>query len=254
MEKTATKPPLTRRIRDFAQDEINRLKNIKGEMEETGKQIVLLRIFGPIIVYFIFLGVIYLLVGPEAFPEVSGAVLLYLVALGKEMVAPIAAGLVEMYPTVSMVEMVAFLAFDDIICAIWMILNWKIIKFIPIIGRFFDNMEKTSRETVQERKWVERFSAVGLALLVTFPMRGSGGIMGPIIGKILGISDRNILLAITAGGIAGFAILVPAFYYAMESIQQFFGVTSTWAVTGIMVAIVVGLVVIFSLIQKFRNR
>ncbi len=247
------KPPLSTRAKNYLYDEIERLKGIKGEMAERGKLNIVLRIIGPVIIYFIFLGVLRLLVGPEAFPEVLGAVILYLVAVGKEMVAPIGAGLVEAYPTVSMPLMVLALAFDDIICAMWMVLNWKVIKFIPFIGRFFDNIEKNSQKTVEEKKWLGKFSTVGLALLVTFPMRGSGGIFGPVIGKILGLSGRNIFLAVVVGGIAGFSILVPAFYYAMEPIQRFFGVTTTWGVTAIMVAIVVTIVLASWLIQKRRK-
>ncbi len=241
------------KIAAYLNDEIDRMKGLKAEMAERGKMNVMLRIFGPVVLYFIFLGVLYILVGPDAYPEVVGAVLLYLVALGKEMVAPIAAGLVEAHATVSLPLMVLALAFDDIICSLWMVLNWNIIKFIPLIGRFFDKIEKSSQKTVQEKKWLGKFSAVGLALLVTFPMRGSGGITGPIIGKMLGLSGRNIFIAVMVGGIAGFSILVPAFYYAMEPIQRLFGVTSTWQVSAIMLGIVVAIVGAFWFIQKRKK-
>lgn len=234
--------------------EINRLKGLKGEMSERGKTNILLRIFGPVVIYLVFLGVLRLIVGAEAYPEVAGAVLLYLVALGKEMVAPIAAGLVDAHASVSMPLMILALAFDDIICTLWMLLNWDVIKFIPFVGKFFDNVEKNSKKTVQERKWLGKFSTVGLALLVTFPMRGTGGITGPIIGKMLGLSDRNIFISIATGGIAGFSVLVPAFYFAMEPIQRFFGITSTAAVSGIMFAAVVIIVGIFWFIQRNKNK
>lgn len=237
----------------FINDEINRLKGLKDEMAEKGRLNILIRLIAPAVIYLVFLGVLRLIVGPEAFPEVLGAVLLYLVALGKEMVAPIGAGLVESHATVTMPLMVLALALDDIICAMWMVLNWNVMKFIPFLGKMFDKIEKSSQKTVQEKKWLGRFSAVGLALMVTFPMRGSGGIAGPIIGKMLGLSGRSIFIAVTVGGIAGFSILVPAFYYAMEPIQRFFGVTSTWGITAIMLAIVVSLVTIFWLIQKKRS-
>lgn len=240
-------------MKNYLGNEIERLKGLKGEITQRGRRNVFFRLLGPVVAYLVFLGILRMLVGEEAFPEVAFAVLLYLVAVGKEMVAPIAAGLVEAHGTVSMPLMILALAFDDIICSIWMVLNWEVIKFIPFIGKLFDNVEKSSKKTVQEKKWVGKFSTIGLALLVTFPMRGSGGITGPIIGKMLGLSDRNILLAIMAGGIAGFSILVPAFYFAMEPIQEFFGVTSTWAVTGIMVAIVVAAVGTFWVIQRRKT-
>lgn len=242
-----------KKLRDYLHDEANRMKGVKGEMEERGAFNVLFRIFAPIAIYFVFIGVLYMLVSPEAFEGVLPTVLFYLVAAGKEMVAPLAAGLVEEFGSVTLPIMIGALAFNDIICAAWMVLNWKVITFIPIFGRYLDKYSKTSRETVEEKEWLGKFSTVGLALLVTFPMRGSGGIVGPIIGKLLGMSGKNIFIAVTAGGIAGFAILVPAFYYAMDTIQRIFGVTTTWGVTAIMVAIVVGVIVTYKLIQKQRN-
>ncbi len=241
------------KVSKYFRDEINRLKGIKEEVAARGRLNVLLRLFGPVVLYFVFLGVLRLLVGPEAFPEMLTAVFLYLVALGKEMVAPLGAALVETHPTVSMPLMILALAFDDIICALWMLLNWNVIKFIPVVGRFFAKAEKSGRDTVKQKKWLGRFSAVGLALLVTFPMRGSGGIVAPIIGKMIGLSSRSIFLAVVAGGIAGFALLVPAFYYAMEPIQRLFGITSTWTISAIMFAVVAALVIIYSVIQKRKS-
>ena len=242
-----------KRANESLNEEISRIKGLKEEMAERGKLNILLRLIGPIVLYFVFLGILYLLVNPSVFPEVLSAVLLYLVALGKEMVAPVAAGLVESYASVTLPLMVIALAFDDIICGLWMVLNWDVVKFIPFLGKYLDQFEKSSQETVQERSWLGRFSTLGLALLVTFPMRGSGGITGPIVGKLLGLRGRNIFIAVVAGGLAGFAILVPAFYYAMGPIKQFFGVTSTWGITAIMVGIVLAVIVSYRLIQKKRE-
>lgn len=241
------------RVSDSLREEINRIKGLKGEMAERGKKNVLSRLLGPIVIYLVFLGILRLLVGGGPFPEVLSAVLLYLVAVGKEMVAPIAAGVVEAHGSVTLPLIILALAFDDIICGLWMVLNWDVIKFVPFLGKYLDKIESTSKQTVEEKSWLGKFSTVGLALLVTFPMRGSGGITGPIIGKMLGLRNRNIFVAVVAGGIAGFAILVPAFYFAMEPIQRFFGVTSTWGITAIMLVMVIAVIITYRFIQSRRN-
>ena len=51
--------------------------------------------------------------------------------------------------------------------------------------------------------WVYNFALVGLVLYTAFPFQGSGGAVGSIFGRILGMDKKKVFVAITGGACLG---------------------------------------------------
>ena len=60
-------------------------------------------------------------------------------------------------------------------------------------------MEWVFARTQKKGRWVERFGAVGLILIVAIPLPGTGAWTGAIVSVLLGIPLRRALLLITLG-------------------------------------------------------
>jgi uncharacterized membrane protein len=121
---------------------------------------------------------------------------------GKESVIPIgiALGLPWWLMTISISLM-------DILAAIFMALNFDIALKIPVVGRWIRKFITNGKEFFGLRPWLGRFSFVGVVMFVMFPLQGSGGIGGTLVGRMMGLSPGKVILAITIGSILGCAAI-----------------------------------------------
>jgi uncharacterized membrane protein len=125
--------------------------------------------------------------------------------LGKETIIP--AGVIS---GINPLIMALSIAFVDIIVALFLVWNYDLAKKIPLIGSFIDKIEKIGKKTSSKYNWIKPLRFIGIMLFVMVPFQGSGGLVGSIIGRLIGVKPWNIFFAISAGSIFG-CILIAYF-------------------------------------------
>jgi uncharacterized membrane protein len=118
--------------------------------------------------------------------------------LGKETIIPggIIAGINPMIMALS-------IAFVDIIVALFLVWNYDLAKKIPLIGNFIVKIETIGRKSSSKYNWIKPLRFIGIMLFVMVPFQGSGGLVGSIVGRLIGMKPWNIFFAISTGAVAG---------------------------------------------------
>ena len=132
--------------------------------------------------------------------------------LGKETIIP--AGIIA---GINPLIMALSIAFVDIIVALFLVWNYDLAKKIPLIGSFIDKIEKIGKKTSSKYNWIKPLRFIGIMLFVMVPFQGSGGLVGSIIGRLIGVKPWNIFFSISAGSIFG-CILIAYFSEIILSI------------------------------------
>jgi len=129
--------------------------------------------------------------------------------LGKETIIP-SGVLVFGIPPLLMALSVAFV---DIVVALFLVWNYDLAKKIPFLGKFMINIEEKGKDFSQKYGWVKPLRFIGIVLFVMVPFQGSGGLVGSIVGRLIGMKPRNTFFAITIGAIIG-CLLIATFAQA----------------------------------------
>jgi uncharacterized membrane protein len=99
------------------------------------------------------------------------------------------------------------IAFIDIIVSLFIVWNYDLAKKIPVFGRFMIKVENLGRKAVKESRWIKPLRFFGIMLFVMIPFQGTGGVVGSIAGRLIGMKPLETWLAVSAGAITGCAIL-----------------------------------------------
>jgi uncharacterized membrane protein len=136
------------------------------------------------------------------------------------------------------------IAFVDIIVALFLVWNYDLAKKIPLVGKFMKKVEDVGRSSSVKYGWIKPLRFIGIVLFVMVPFQGSGGLVGFIIGRLLGMKPWNVFLAISTGSVTG-CMLIAYFADAVRSvfIQNF--------LFGILIIII--LVVITTMILFYKK-
>lgn len=95
-------------------------------------------------------------------------------------------------------------ALMDILSTLFMVLNFDLALKIPVIGtKWMKSFMDHGESFFMSHRWLEKLSAVGLAIFVMIPMQGTGGIATPIVGRMIGIPPLKVLTAVISGALAG---------------------------------------------------
>ncbi|KUG14434.1 hypothetical protein ASZ90_015924 [hydrocarbon metagenome] len=121
---------------------------------------------------------------------------------GKESVIPI--GIAVGVPWWIMALSIALM---DVLSGIFVALNFDIALKIPGVGRWIQKFVAGGEEFFRKRPWLERFYFLGVVLFVMFPLQGSGGIGGTIVGRMMGLSPGKVLGAIAIGSLIGCTVI-----------------------------------------------
>jgi uncharacterized membrane protein len=121
---------------------------------------------------------------------------------GKETVIPV--GIVLGIPWWYMALSVVMI---DIETALFMGLNFDLAFKIPFLGPVLVDLTSRTQQVIERHRWIEGLYFFGIVLMVMVPVLGSGGVRGTIAGKLLGMDNVLIFLAIVVGAVIGsFAI------------------------------------------------
>lgn len=178
--------------------------------------------------------------------------------LGKETVIPLGIGILNKGLNVPIINirvdpvsinplsMALAVAFIDIIIALFLIWNYDLAKKIPIIGKFIGKIESIGKTSSDKYSWVKPLRFIGIVLFVMVPFQGSGGLVGSIVGRMIGMKPWTTFYAISVGAIVG-CLLIAFFTEAILSVfvKNF--------LLGILIIIILLVIVFMVLIYK-RNK
>jgi len=169
------------------------------------------------------------------FPLITGY---FFPPLGKESIIP--AGVVT---GIDPLIMALSIAFVDIVVALFLVWNYDLAKKIPFVGKFIMKVEKVGEKSSNKYSWIKPLRFIGIVLFVMVPFQGSGGLVGFIVGRLIGMKSWNTFLAISTGSIT-VCLLIAYFADAILSVfvKNF--------LIGVMILIIVIMVIVMILIYK----
>lgn len=179
---------------------------------------------------------------------------------GKETVIPLGLGILEKGLTVPIINlhvdpvsinpisMALSVAFIDIVVAIFLVWNYDLAKKIPFVGKFITKVEEKGKNVEQKYGWIKPLRFIGIVLFVMVPFQGSGGLVGSIVGRLIGMKPWNIFFAISIGAIIG-CLLIAMFAHAFLIFAEI-----NTLLTLILVGIIFVVIILYFVIKKQKNR
>jgi len=162
--------------------------------------------------------------------------------LGKESIIPAGVAL-----GINPLVMGLSIAFVDIIVALFLVWNYDLAKKIPFIGTFMITIETKGKNVEERYGWIKPLRFIGIVLFVMIPFQGSGGLVGSIVGRLIGMKPRNTFYAIALGAIIG-TLLIAAF---SKAFLIFAKINTT--LTLVLLASIVILVLIYYLYKRRKK-
>ena len=155
--------------------------------------------------------------------------------LGKESVIPtgVAFGI---HPLV----MALSIAVVDIVVALFLLWNYDLAKKIPFIGKFIIKVENIGKSSSDKYGWIRPLRFIGIVLFVMVPFQGSGGLVGSILGRLIGMKPWNTFFAISIGAITGTLLIA----YFADAILSVFIKNFLIGVLIIIILLIIGVMVL----------
>ncbi|MDD3071302.1 small multi-drug export protein [Methanoculleus horonobensis] len=146
---------------------------------------------------------LYLIEPYQQFLVISGLLAAYFVPpAGKESIIPIA--IVMGYPW-WLITLAIFLL--DVAVSLFVVWNFDLALKIPLVGRLLESGMTAGRNYTDARPWLRRFSTIGLALFVFFPLQGTGAMNGAILGRLLGLEKARVFACVCTGSLASSLVI-----------------------------------------------
>jgi uncharacterized membrane protein len=181
------------------------------------------------------------------FPPLGKESLIPIGVAGGNITIPILNKTVSITPIDPLV-MALSIAFVDIIVALFLVWNYDLAKKIPFIGKFIIKVENIGKKSSNKYGWVKPLRFIGIILFVMVPFQGSGGLVGSIVGRLIGMKPLNTFLAISAGAIIG--CLMIAFF--ADAILSVFITNFLMGLLIIIILLVIGIMIL--MYKNSKNR
>ena len=177
---------------------------------------------------------------------------------GKETVIPLGIGILKQGLTVPFINfhvepvsvnplaIALAVAFIDIVVALFLVWNYDLAKKIPFIGKFMQKVEDVGKSSSDKYRWIKPLRFIGIVLFVMVPFQGSGGLVGSIIGRLVGMKPWTIFVGISIGAIIGCVLIA---YFSEAIISSIINNV----LFGILVAIIL-LIIIFMIFIWIKKR
>ena len=203
------------------------------------------KIFVPVILGLGIVGTIGILLGNAIGSKYLTLVSAYFFPpLGKETIIPTGVAL-----GINPLVMALSIAFVDIIVALFLIWNYDLAKKIPIVGKFMIKVENIGKNSSDKYGWIIPLRFIGIVLFVMIPFQGSGGMVGSIVGRFIGMKPWNTFLAITTGSIIGCVTI--AFF--ADVILSIFSKNIIQGILIVIIILIIG-VIIFVYKKTSKNK
>jgi len=142
------------------------------------------------------------LVAAYFFPPFGKETIIPIGVYGGEILVPFSSEIAVITP-INPLIMALSIAFVDIIVALFLMWNYDFAKQVPFVGRFMKKVESIGQKSSSKYAWITPLRFIGIVLFVMVPFQGSGGLVGSIVGRLIGMKPMNTFLAITVGAIVG---------------------------------------------------
>jgi len=215
----------------------------------------LMKFFLPFLIALIGILFIYLIVEGESIGKLLLLMFAYFFPpLGKETIIPIGVTGGELkipllnshivVPKIDPLIMALSIAFVDICIALFLVWNYDLAKKIPLVGKFINKIEVLGKSSSDKYGWIKPLRFIGIILFVMVPFQGSGGLVGSILGRLIGMKPWNIFYAISLGSVIGCLLIA----YFAEAVLSVF---STNFLQGLLIIII--FIVILIMIYFYRK-
>jgi len=164
--------------------------------------------------------------------------------LGKESVIPMGIA-IGIHPMV----MALSVAFIDIVVALFLMWNYEFAKKIPFLGPFIEKVETIGRNSSNKYSWVKPLRFIGIVLFVMVPFQGSGGVVGSILGRLIGMAPLNTFLAITIGSVTGCVLIA----YFAETVKIVFLQNFILGLLLVILLLIIGVMIVVYLRNKNKG-
>src|SRR2546428_8417301 len=125
---------------------------------------------------------------------------------------------------------VASIVLVDWFTALFLLWNFDLAERAPFLGKFIEKTEVRCRRFLDEKPWRRRLAAAALALYVALPVQMSGGVVGSILGRVMGVPRYPGFAVVAARSSAGaFPIAALASLFAPAVVAWAQG----WAASGL---------------------
>ena len=165
------------------------------------------------VIPFIFIST-YILILYQILPEVDffrmGGIMLayFFPPAGKESMIPLGIALGIPWYIVAL-----SIALVDVASGMFMVWNFDLALKIPLLGDWINRFVEGGGNIISRHRWLEGIYFFGLVAFIMFPLQGSGGVGGSILGRILGLKKIEVLAAVTLGAFIGcFSIAIGVEY------------------------------------------
>jgi uncharacterized membrane protein len=229
--------------------------------ENTYPYITLLKLLVPFAIAILVMIILYFIVDSES----SGKLFLLMFGyffppLGKESIIPIGVGGGEfnvpifnqhvVVPEINPLIMALTIAFVDIIIALFLLWNYDLAKKIPLIGKFMIKVETIGKSSSEKYSWIRPLRFIGIILFVMVPFQGSGGLVGSIVGRLIGMKPLNTFFAISIGAIVGCLLIA----YFADAILSVFVTNFLFGLLIIIILLIIGIMILINRRSKNMNK
>jgi len=205
-----------------------------------------------------YMGLLYLVLAPVFFGIAIVAMIGYLFTpLGAEFWVPSSVitvqieggGAVEAFWAVS-----AVVAMDWLI-ALFLLWNFDLAERLPVLGKFIDRTEVRCRRFLEAKPWRQRLALVALALYVALPVQMSGGLVGSILGRVMGVPRRRVFVVVAASSAAGaFSVGTLAYVVGKPALEWIQGWSASPLPAVLGVVFIVGFIIAIAYMVRRARR
>jgi uncharacterized membrane protein len=194
-------------------------------------------------------GKLFFLMFAYFFPPLGKESVIPIGVSGGDLTIPIINEHIVVYP-INPLTMALTIAFVDIIVALFLLWNYDLAKKIPLVGNFMIKVEKIGKSSSDKYGWIKPLRFIGIVLFVMVPFQGSGGLVGSIVGRLIGMKPFNTFLAISTGAIVGCILIA----YFAEAILSVFIKNFLLGALIIIILLVIGIMIFMYRKSKNNNK
>ncbi len=118
----------------------------------------------------------------------------------------------------------------DWFIALFLLWNFDLAERAPFLGKFIDKAEARCRRFLEAKPWRQRLALLALALYVALPVQMSGGLVGSILGRVMGVPRRLVFVVVAASSAAGAFSIGALAYVIGEPVKA---AIQGWAASGL---------------------
>ncbi len=105
---------------------------------------------------------------------------------------------------------------NDVLFSLFLIWNISYVRKVPYIGKALIYTETKGRLLAERYTVFKNLEFFGLIVFIAFPFKGSGGIVGTLVGLIMGMNPYKILAAMFVGTFASSLLLAYSSEYIWD--------------------------------------